>query len=77
MTLSFKENNISQIPALKMLQKLGYEYLSPDEVMRLRGNSTSNVLLEPILRDQLTRINTVQVSSYRTTVFSEQNIILK
>lgn len=75
MTLSFKENNISQIPALKMLQKLGYKYLSPDEVMRLRGNSTSNVLLEPILRDQLTKINTVQVSSYRTTVFSEQNII--
>lgn len=75
MTLSFKENNISQIPALKMLQKLGYKYLLPDEVMRLRGNSTSNVLLEPILRDQLTRINTVQVSSYRTTVFSEQNII--
>ena len=75
MTLSFKENNISQIPALKMLHKLGYKYLSPDEVMRLRGNSMSNVLLEPILRDQLTRINTVQVSSYRTTVFSEQNII--
>lgn len=75
MTLSFKENNISQIPALKMLQKLGYKYLSPDEVMRLRGNSTSNVLLEPILRDQLKKINTVQVSSYRTTMFSEQNII--
>ena len=75
MTLSFKENNISQIPALKILQKLGYKYLSPDEVIRLRGNSTSNVLLEPILRDQLKKINTVQVSSYRTTVFSEQNII--
>ena len=75
MTLSFKENNISQIPALKMLHKLGYKYLLPDEVMRLRGNSTSNVLLEPILRDQLTKINTVQVSSYRTTMFSEQNII--
>ena len=75
MTLSFKENNISQIPALKMLQKLGYKYLSPDEVMRFRGNSTSNVLLEPILRDQLKKINTVQVSSYRTTMFSEQNII--
>ena len=73
--ISFKENNISQIPALKMLQKLGYKYLLPNEVMRLRGNSTSNVLLEPILRDQLTKINTVQVSSYRTTMFSEQNII--
>lgn len=74
MTLSFKEDHISQIPALMMLEKLGYTYLSPAEVMELRGGNTSNVLLEPILRNQLRNINTVQVSSQRTTVFSEQNI---
>jgi type I restriction enzyme R subunit len=28
---SFKENHISQIPALQMLMKLGYRYLTPDE----------------------------------------------
>ena len=33
--ISFKENNISQIPALKMLQKLGYKYLLPNEVLIL------------------------------------------
>ena len=74
MTLSFKENHISQIPALNMLKKLGYTYLSPDEVMELRGGNTSNVLLETVLRKQLVKINTVQVSSWRTTLFSEQNI---
>ena len=74
MTLSFKEDHISQIPALMMLEKLGYTYLTPAEVMELRGGNTSNVLLEPILRNQLRNINTVQVSSQRTTVFSEQNI---
>lgn len=74
MTLSFKENHISQIPTLNMLKKLGYTYLSPDEAMELRGGNTSNVLLETVLRKQLAKINTVQVSSWRTTLFSEQNI---
>ena len=74
MTLSFKEDHISQIPALMMLEKVGYTYLTPAEVMELRGGNTSTVLLEPILREQLAKINTVQVSSLRTTVFSEQNI---
>lgn len=74
MTLSFKENHISQIPALNMLKKLGYTYLSPDEAMELRGGNISNVLLETVLRKQLAKINTVQVSSWRTTLFSEQNI---
>ena len=74
MTLSFKEDHISQIPALMMLEKVGYTYLTPAEAMELRGGNTSNVLLEPILREQLAKINTVQVSSQRTTVFSEQNI---
>ena len=74
MTLSFKENHISQMPALNMLKKLGYTYLSPDEAMELRGGNTSNVLLETVLRKQLAKINTVQVSSWRATLFSEQNI---
>ena len=28
--ISFKEDHISQIPALQLLQKLGYTYLTPD-----------------------------------------------
>ncbi|CAN5147592.1 hypothetical protein BH23BAC2_BH23BAC2_18530 [soil metagenome] len=41
---SFKEDHISQIPALQMLMKLGYAYLSPAEAERFRGGKTSNVL---------------------------------
>ncbi len=56
-TPSFKEDHISQIPALQMLQKLGYTYLSPTEAEKLRGSKTSNVLLDDILRTQLKEIN--------------------
>ena len=73
-TPSFKEDYISQIPALQLLQKLGYTYLSPDEAMSLRGNKTTNVLLEDILRKQLKEINSIRVSSTKTGIFSDTNI---
>lgn len=72
--ISFKEDHISQIPALQLLQKLGYIYLSPEEALELRGGKTSNVLLEPVLRKQLETINSIQVSSVKTAYFSAQNI---
>ena len=53
MLLSFLEDLISQIPALMLLEKLGYVYLTPVEVLELRGYDTANVLLEPVLRKQL------------------------
>ena len=56
-TPSFKEDHISQIPALQMLVNLGYTYLSPAEAERQRGGKTSNVLLEDVLRKQLKKIN--------------------
>ena len=74
MNISFKENHISQIPALMLLQKLGYTYLSPDEAFELRGGKTTHVLLEPILRKQLEEINSIQVSATKTALFSAQNI---
>jgi len=73
-TPSFKEDHISQIPALQMLQKLGYQYLSPTEALQLRGNKTSNVLLDDILRKQLKEINSIKVSSTKTSFFSDENI---
>ncbi len=42
-TPSFKEDHISQIPALQLLQNLGYTYLSPAEAEKFRGGKTSNV----------------------------------
>ncbi len=72
-TPSFKEDHISQIPALQMLIKLGYEYLSPEEAMKLRYEKSSNILLEDILREQLRSINRIQYGE-KTYPFSEGNI---
>ncbi len=74
-TPSFKEDHISQIPALQMLQNLGYTYLSPAEADKLRGGKTSNVLLEDILRKQLKEINSEKrISSTKSTYISDANI---
>ncbi len=73
-TPSFKEDHISQIPALQLLQKLGYIYLSPDEALQLRGNKTTNVILEDVLRKQLKEINSIKVSSSKTSLFTDANI---
>jgi type I restriction enzyme R subunit len=73
-TPSFKEDHISQIPALQLLQKLGYTYLGPDEALELRGNKTTNVILEKVLRNQLKEINSIRVSSTKTSLFTDANI---
>lgn len=71
---SFKEDHISQLPALQLLQKLGYTYLTQEEALKLRGEKTTNVLLEDVLRKQLKAINSPRISSTRTTIFSDSNI---
>jgi type I restriction enzyme R subunit len=73
-TPSFNEDHISQIPALQMLMKLGYTYLSPAEAERLRGNKTTNVLLDDVLRKQLKEINSIRVSASKTAIFTDENI---
>ena len=73
-TPSFKEDHISQIPALQMLMNLGYTYLSPAEADRLRGGKTTNVLLEDVLRKQLKEINSIKVSATKTGIFTDDNI---
>lgn len=73
-TPSFKEDHISQIPALQMLMNLGYTYLSPAEADRQRGGKTSNVLLEDVLRKQLKEINSIRVSATKTSIFTDENI---
>jgi len=73
-TPSFKEDHISQIPALQMLVNLGYTYLSPAEADRQRGGKTTNVLLEDVLRTQLKEINSIRVSATKTSIFTDENI---
>ena len=72
-TPSYLEDRISQIPALQLLQNLGYEYLTPDEVYRLRGKKAGNVVLDEILDRQLRNINTIRFRDQDYS-FSNQNI---
>ncbi|MCP4404691.1 MAG: type I restriction endonuclease subunit R [bacterium] len=66
------EENISQIPALELLKRLGYIYLSPDEAEAQRG-SLYNVLLRSVLEEQLDTLNSYD---YKGTnyCFSDKNI---
>ncbi len=73
-TPSFKEDHISQIPALQMLVKLGYTYLNPAEAERLRGGKSTNVILEDVLKKQLKEINSIKVSAHKTSLFTDENI---
>ena len=57
---SFKEEHISQIPALQLLIKMGYKYLTPQAALEARSNRSSNVLLESILKKQLLQINKIE-----------------
>ena len=72
--ISFKENDISQRPAIELLQKLGYQYLSQEEALTMRGGKTSNVLLEELLRRQLRKLNSIRIGNRKEERFSEQNI---
>lgn len=73
MTPSFQEAPISQIPALRVLQQLGYAYLSPEECAVERKGRLGRVLLEDILAKQLRRLNRISFKG-RETGFSEENI---
>ncbi len=71
---SFKEDHISQIPALQLLINMGYTYLNQEEALAVRGGRTSGVLLEDILRTQLKKINKARLSSNNSVNFSDTNI---
>ena len=52
----YLEKNISQQPAIDLLQSMGYTYISPEDCEAQRG-SRYHVLLKDILRGQLRRLN--------------------
>ena len=52
----YLEDNISKYPAIELLCKLGFEYISPEDCMSQRG-SLYDVFLKDILRKQLNAIN--------------------
>ena len=66
------EDNASKYPAIEVLAKLGYIYISPEEAAQERGTQY-NVLLKDILRKQLQRINQFEYNGIAYK-FSAENI---
>lgn len=54
---NYTEWTDSQKPALILLRKLGWQYLTPKQCEQERGGILSNVVLEQILEKQLLKIN--------------------
>lgn len=69
---AYDEMNISQIPALEVLNKIGYTIISPEKAEQMRGN-LYNVVLKDILYERLTAINSFDFKGC-TYKFSEKNI---
>ncbi len=70
---SFQEDHVSQVPALQLLQNLGYTYLRPQEVFLERKGKLGNVLLEGILGEQLRRLNRIKYRG-KEFPFNDANI---
>lgn len=67
------EDIISLLPAITLLQNLGYEYLTPKEALAKRGGKRSRIVLEEILTAQLQKLNKIEHRG-QSYPFSENNI---
>lgn len=68
-----REDHLSQVPALQLLQNLGYGYLTPAEALAARGRRRAGVLLESVLLDHLGKINRIHYKG-REHAFSDANL---
>ncbi|WP_417737749.1 type I restriction endonuclease subunit R [Rosistilla oblonga] len=69
----FLEDLVSHLPALQLLQQVGYRYLTPTEAHDLRGGKRSRVVLESILLDQLRKLNQITFKG-QTHDFTQTNL---
>ncbi|MBD2427584.1 HsdR family type I site-specific deoxyribonuclease [Phormidium sp. FACHB-1136] len=72
-TPPFSEDDVSKIPAVALLMKLGYQYLLPKETLALRGGRRSSVILYGVLEQQLRNMNRIQFRGEEIP-FTEGNI---
>jgi type I restriction enzyme R subunit len=72
-SIEFSELTRSQLPALQLLQNLGYTYLQPCEALALRGGRADEALLEGILLKWLQEHNEIHFRGQRYP-FSEGNL---
>lgn len=71
-SLSMLERKISQEPAIKLFEKLGFIYISPEECQAQRKGNY-NCLLQSILKEQLKKINQYEYNG-KIYKFSNFNI---
>jgi type I restriction enzyme R subunit len=68
-----KEYRESIAPAKSLLEAMGFQFLSREEAIRLRGGKWKNVILDEVLKNSLKAINHIQYKNERY-LFSEENI---
>lgn len=71
--INYSENNDSQKPAINLLRKLGWIYITPEETIKQRGGLLSNVILEDVLAERLNAINSFEYKE-KEYPFSHSNI---
>jgi type I restriction enzyme R subunit len=69
----FLEDLVSHLPALQLLQQIGYQYLTPREALELRRGKRGRVVLEPILIEQLRKLNQITFKG-KTHDFTDSNL---
>ena len=67
------EDQVSQLPAIHLLQKLGWLLLTPTAAEQMRNGRRSQLLLRPILENQLESINAFEYGG-RTHKFDRASI---
>lgn len=60
MTINYTEYKDSQFPALRLLRKMGWQYIAPEAAFSARGEMYTNVLLDDILEERLRAINSFE-----------------
>jgi type I restriction enzyme, R subunit len=70
---SFREELISQIPALRLLMGLGWTYLPRSEALALRRGKLGGAILEDVLAKWLAEHNAIHFKG-QTLPFSQANL---
>lgn len=71
--ITYLEASDSQFPALLLLQKMGWQYISKEDAEKQRFGILSNVVLEDILATQLAKFNSFEYKGEKFE-FSRTNI---
>jgi type I restriction enzyme, R subunit len=71
--IDLREVISSQIPALALLQNIGYTYITPAEALAHRQGKRSKVVLEDILTAQISKLNQIEHRG-KIYPFSDANI---